>query len=375
MAIRRLMVLALLLAALPVGAQAPPASLARLEDLSDAFAYIAGSVSPSVVFIRSAKVVPGRGWDASDPFIRNFLRGTPFEDMFGGGEPEEEQLQGSGVIISADGLIVTNDHNVRGANQVTVVLADRRELEAKIVGRDPVTDVAVLRVDATGLPAARFGDSESLRVGEWVVAIGNPFGLANTVTAGIVSAKGRSDIGLSMYEDFIQTDAAINPGNSGGALVNTHGELVGINTAILSQNGGGSVGIGFAIPSRIVQTVVQDLMDHGKVSRSWIGVVPAQLTEEGAKKLGLPLNEGIAVNRMYRGGPALDAGLRRFDLILSIDGTPVNSPREARRLLFSVPVGGTVKLGIRRGSDTYDVDVKTIEQPIDQNSGLPLPGL
>ena len=373
--IRRLMVLALLLAALPAGAQSPPASLAKLEDLSDAFAYIASKVSPSVVFIRSVKVVPGSGLDTSDPFIRNFLHGTPFENMLGGGEPQEERLQGSGVIISSDGVIVTNDHNVRGANQVTVMLADQRELEATIVGHDPVTDVAVLRVNATDLPAAEFGDSEQLRVGEWVVAIGNPFGLANTVTAGIVSAKGRSDIGLSMYEDFIQTDAAINPGNSGGALVNTHGELVGINTAILSQGGGGSVGIGFAIPSRIVRTVMQDLLDHGKVSRSWIGVVPAQLTEEGARKLGLPLNEGIAVNRMYRGGPALEAGLRRFDLILSIDGTPVNSPREARRMLFAVPVGGTVKLGIRRGSETQDVEVKTIEEPIDQDSGLPVPGL
>ncbi len=351
--------------------------VARLEALGEAFTAIADKASPGVVFIRASRTVPGGRFGPTDPFLRDFLGGTPFEGMFGGGRvpDREEQWEGSGVIIGADGLIVTNDHNVRVADHIEVVLNDGSEHIAQLVGRDPTTDVALLRVDAQDLPVVSLGDSEALRVGEWVVAIGNPFGLVNTVTAGIVSATGRADVGISMYEDFIQTDAAINPGNSGGALVNIRGELIGINTAILSQGGGGSVGIGFAIPSRIVMDVVRELLRSGKVSRSWIGVVPTPLTARLAERLGVDRTEGLVVAQLYRGAPADESGLQPGDVILEIEGKAVTTANAARRMVFEVPVGRAISLSVLRGRRTLEFDVPTLEQPIDRSTGLPLPGL
>lgn len=351
--------------------------VARLEVLGEAFASIAERASPSVVFIRASRTVPGGRIAPMDPFLRDFLSGTPFEGMFGGGRipDRQEQWEGSGVIIGAEGLVVTNDHNVRAADHLEVVLTDGTECVAEVVGRDPTTDVALLRISAQNLPVITMGDSEALRVGEWVVAIGNPFGLVNTVTAGIVSATGRADVGISMYEDFIQTDAAINPGNSGGALVNIRGELVGINTAILSQGGGGSVGIGFAIPSSIVTDVVRELLRSGKVSRSWIGIIPTPLTPSLAQRLGIAETSGLVVSQLYRGAPADEAGVRPGDVLIEIEGQAVTTANAARRQVFQVPVGELVHLTIRRGDRVLKVEVPTMEQPIDRKSGLPLPGL
>jgi serine protease Do len=353
-----------------------PDPIARLELLGEAFVSIAEGASPSVVFIRASRRVPGGRLMPMDPFLRDFLGGTPFDGMLGGRAPDrEERWEGSGVVIAGDGLIVTNDHNVRSADEIEVVLSDGRELAAELVGRDPTTDVALLRVPATDLPVVTMGDSEALRAGEWVVAIGNPFGLVNTVTAGIVSATGRADVGISMYEDFIQTDAAINPGNSGGALVNIRGELVGINTAILSQGGGGSVGIGFAIPTSIVMDVVDELLRTGKVSRSWIGIVPAPLTPRLAERLGVDETEGLVVAQLFRGAPAERAGIRAGDVITSLGGQEVTTANAARRTVFEVPVGDEVPITLRRARRTLQIDVPTMEQPIDRDTGLPLPGL
>jgi Do/DeqQ family serine protease len=355
-----------------VWAQPRAGSLARLDELSDAFVAVAGTVSPGVVFVEATKEVGGGL--LVDPLMRRFLEGTPMERMLGSGEPREEQVQGSGVILTPDGLVVTNDHNIRGADSVWVTLNDRRRLAASIVGRDPTTDLALLKVEAQGLPTVPMGDSESLRVGEWVVAIGNPFGLASTVTAGIVSAKGRANVGVSMYEDFIQTDAAINPGNSGGALVNTRGQLVGINSAILSQ-GGGSLGIGFAIPGRIVQSVVAELQAHGKVSRAWLGVIPAPVPREWAERLGLQPGQGVVAARLYRRAPAIAAGMRPGDVILSVDGEGVSSAWGARQVIVAKRVGDEVHVVVRRGEESVGVDVRSVEQPVDERTGLPLPGL
>ncbi|MDW8322045.1 MAG: trypsin-like peptidase domain-containing protein, partial [Armatimonadota bacterium] len=249
----------------------------QLKTSSEAFAAVAKAATPSVVNISAATIIPGRRSPLfDDPLFRYFFgdEDIPFR------EPERVvRSLGSGVIVSRDGLILTNNHVIAGASRISVTLADgRRYADAQVVGADPATDLALLRIRADNLPAIKWGDSRALQVGEWVLAIGNPYGLNQTVTAGIVSAKGRRDVGISLYEDFIQTDAAINPGNSGGALVNIRGELVGINTAILSQSGG-NVGIGFAVPSHEARRVMELLLRDGRVSRGWLGIIPARVEE------------------------------------------------------------------------------------------------
>jgi S1-C subfamily serine protease len=258
----------------------------QLKTSSEAFAAVAKLATPAVVNISAATIIPGRRSPLfDDPLFRYFFgdEDIPFR------EPERVvRSLGSGVIVSRDGLILTNNHVVAGASRITVTLADGRKFsDAQIVGTDPATDLALLRIRASNLPAIKWGDSRALEVGEWVLAIGNPYGLSQTVTAGIVSAKGRRDVGISVYEDFIQTDAAINPGNSGGALVNIRGELVGINTAILSQSGG-NVGIGFAIPSHEARRVMELLLRDGKVSRGWLGIIPARVEDETVQGVIVP---------------------------------------------------------------------------------------
>jgi serine protease Do len=286
---------------------------------------------------------------ANDPFFQYFFGDQ--SDLFG--SSRYESSLGSGVVVSADGYVVTNNHVV-GENQesasVTVTVGDRRELRATIVGRDAWTDLALLKVPATGLPVIPWGDSSKLRVAEWVLAVGNPYSLSQTVTLGIVSALGRTNIGIAEYEDFIQTDAAINPGNSGGALINSRGELVGINTAIFSQSGGYQ-GIGFAVPSNLVRKVADDLIKYGQVRRGSIGYVAVDpLTSRLAEELGAPQAQGVAVTQMSRNSAAYQAGLEPGDIIVSVNGTPVTDPSQFVRLIADSPIGSTVRLeALREG--------------------------
>lgn len=323
--------------------------------LSETFADIAESVAPSVVTITSRStfktVVPGFPPFPS-PFGFDPWFGMPFQ------EPRAEEYVreglGSGVIITTDGFIATNSHVVSGAEELEVVLADGSRHPAVLTGTDPRTDLAVVRVDAEGLPAVTIGDSDSLRVGEMVLAIGSPFALSQTVTQGIVSFIGRSGVGLADFEDYIQTDAAINPGNSGGALVNLDGELVGINTAIAS-NTGGYAGVGFAIPSGTVRSITTELIEHGTVSRGWIGVMIQDLDEALADEFGVP--GGIVVSEVVQGSPGEDAGLSRGDVIVRLDGSDVTSSSDFRNSVASRHPGDRVRLDLDRDGRRMVVDL------------------
>ena len=335
-----------------------------LDALSEAFANVAEQVNPSVVTIFTESTVK----------VRPFQFG-PWEDFFGEDffrrffpeQPEGNMKRyglGSGVIIASDGIIVTNNHVIKGADDIKVRLMDGREFEAEVKGKDASTDLAVLKIKASDLPAIKIGDSDRLRVGEWVLAIGSPLGpeLHHTVTAGIVSAKGRSGEGLSPFVDFIQTDAAINPGNSGGALVNLDGELVGINTAIVTKTGG-FMGIGLAIPSRIVQKVTRDILEKGRVSRGWLGVVIQNVTPELAKVYGLDKPEGVIVNRVMKDSPAAKAGLKAQDIIVAFNGKPVQSVTQLTSLVSASDPRTTVRLTILRDGKRKTVSVKLGERP------------
>jgi serine protease Do len=296
---------------------------------------------------------------ANDPFFQYFFG----DDMMGGRSRRELSL-GSGVIVSPDGYILTNNHVIgqqgRGS-QVTVVFGDKREVRAEVVGYDDWTDIALLKVNLAGLPVIPWGDSTKLKVAEWVLAIGNPFQLSQTVTLGIVSALGRANIGAATYEDFIQTDAAINPGNSGGALVNARGELIGINTAIYSQSGGYQ-GIGFAVPSNLARRVMDDLIRYGQVRRGWLGpmdVIP--LTSQLAEQLGVAGEQGAVVARMSRASAAYEAGIRPGDVITSFNGTHVNDAAHFLRLLADSPIGSTAVVGLERGGRHAELKVR-VEQ-------------
>ncbi len=283
---------------------------------------------------------------SNDPFFQYFFGDA--DEMFGSRNRYESSL-GSGVVISADGYVLTNSHVVgQGEVEVTVGLADKRELRAKVIGVDPSTDLALLKVDARGLAAIPWGDSSKLKVAEWVLAIGNPFQLSSTVTLGIVSALGRANVGIAAYEDFIQTDAAINPGNSGGALINARGELIGINTAIFSQSGGYQ-GIGFAVPSNLARRVVDDLTKYGVVRRGSIGYFEAQaLTSRIASELRAPTTDGLVVTRINQRSAAYQAGLQPGDVILSLNGRAITDAAAFMRTIADAPVGGTLTLEILR---------------------------
>ena len=282
----------------------------------------------------------------NDPFFRYFFGEEP--EMFGGGEVRDVPL-GSGVVVSSDGYVLTNNHVVGGnGSEFTIGLADKRELRARVVGADPWTDIALLKVTATGLPVIPWGDSSKLRVAEWVLAIGNPFQLNQTVTLGIVSAIGRTNVGVAAYEDFIQTDAAINPGNSGGALINGRGELVGVNTAIYSQSGGYQ-GVGFAVPSNLARKVMNDLIKYGEVRRGTLGYLQVRELNEGlAQRLEVPVTKGVLVERMTRDSSAYDAGIRPGDVLVSLNQKPIEDFGQLLRLVADSPVGGTVTVGAYR---------------------------
>jgi Do/DeqQ family serine protease len=336
----------------PPAAQAPSVP-AGLPDLS----AVAGRAIPSVMNISSLQVVRQTNSPfASDPLFRYFFGDR--DDMFGGRNRVSQSL-GSGVLVSSDGYILTNNHVVGAAGaQVSVVLPDKRELRARIIGADEMTDLALLKIDARGQPVLPWGDSSKLRVAEWVLAIGNPFQLNQTVTLGIVSALGRSLGGnVATYEDFIQTDAAINPGNSGGALINARGELIGINTAIFSESGGYQ-GIGFAVPSNLARHVMDDLLKYGEVQRGTIpGIMVAPLTTQIAEELGAPNTRGALVNQMTRNSDAYAAGLRPGDIILEFNGRTVEDASAFMRMLADSKVGTAGKLLILRESRKLEITV------------------
>ena len=281
----------------------------------------------------------------NDPFFKRFFQG--FGDM---PQTRETKSLGSGVVIDADkGYIVTNHHVVEGAEEIAITMHDGRQIEAKVIGSDPEADVAVLEADTSGLQALPLGNSDELRVGDFVVAIGNPFGLGSTVTSGIVSALGRTGLGIEGYENFIQTDASINPGNSGGALVNLKGELIGINTAILAAGGAaGNVGIGFAIPINMVQTLVAQIIEYGEVRRGMLGVVMQNLTPELANAFGLDLHQGVVISQVIEDTAAEEAGLKVGDVVLSINGTKIKSASGMRNLVGLMRVGDKMDITVIR---------------------------
>jgi Do/DeqQ family serine protease len=316
-----------------------------LGKLSDALAEVADVARPAVVNISTTSTVTMEENPMfNDPFFRRF-----FGDQFDHGQKRKfkSSALGSGVIISADGYILTNNHVVKGADEIKVILYDKREFKGKIVGTDPRTDLAVVKIQAKDLPTVKIGDSSKLKTGDVVLAIGNPFGLNQTITMGIVSAVGRSNIGLADFEDFIQTDAAINPGNSGGALVNTNGELVGINTAIFSTSGG-YMGIGFAIPSDMARSVMDSIIKHGKVIRGWLGVSIQNLTPELAKSLGMKETAGALVGGVEKDSPADKAGMKRGDLIIQFSGKKVEDPTGLRNMVAGSAPGTKAEIKVVR---------------------------
>lgn len=276
-----------------------------------------------------------------DPFFRRFFN-LPDRPQ------RQEQASGSGVIVdAAHGYVLTNHHVIKDAEQVIVTLKDRRQFQARLVGTDPGTDVAVLQIQSQNLTALKFGDSDQLNVGDYVIAIGNPFGIGQTVTSGIVSALGRTGLSAEGYENFIQTDASINPGNSGGALVNLRGELIGINSAIIGPSGG-NVGIGFAVPSNMARTVMNQIVRYGEVRRGRLGVEMADLSPALAKKLGVNVLEGAVVANVQAGSPAEKAGLRERDIVVAMNGRPIHSAAELRARLGLTPIGEEVELRVQR---------------------------
>ncbi len=313
------------------------------------YADAVGKAAPAVVNINTAKVVTERQISLfDDPIFRHFfgdqLRIVPRKRL--------ETSLGSGVIVSKEGYILTNNHVIDGADEIQISLHDGRTTRAELIGSDPDTDLALLQVELDALPAITFGHSKPLRVGDVVLAIGNPFGVGQTVTMGIISATNRSQLGISNQENFIQTDAAINPGNSGGALIDAHGNLIGVNTAIFSKTGA-SHGIGFAIPVATAQHVMEQIIEHGRVLRGWIGVEMQNLTPELADSFGVPTTHGAIVAGIYRNGPAARAGLTPGDIITHVDGDPVQSGEEIAHHALNLPIGSRLQLrGIHNGQAT-----------------------
>ena len=340
--------------------------LESLRQTGQAFRQVAKKVSPAVVFVKVEKEVSQGTAGFHTPF------GSPFGDElfrhFFGVPPQLQQPhqapkkrresgQGSGFLITPDGYILTNNHVVGDANLVSVQMNDGREYEAEIVGTDPGSDLAVIKIDESDLPFLRLGNSEKLEVGDWVLAVGNPFGLSHTLTAGVVSAKGRSGIGLNDYEDFIQTDAAINPGNSGGPLVNLDGDVVGINTAIFSRSGG-YMGIGFAIPVDMAKNIKSQLIEHGEVKRGRLGVYIQDMTKDLADSFDLEETTGILITQIVEDSPADDADLKQGDIILEIDGDKVDKVANFRNRVSLTAPGTKVKLTILRDGERETVKVK-----------------
>lgn len=313
--------------------------------------------APAVVNIYSSRVVERDTHPLmSDPFFRQF---------FGNDAPSRQRMLsslGSGVIISHDGYVLTNHHVISGADEIQVALRDGRETLAQVIGTDPESDLAVLKIDLEDLPVIELTDSRQVAVGDVSLAIGNPFGVGQTVTMGIISATGRSHLGLNAYEDFIQTDAAINPGNSGGALINPEGALVGINTAIFSRSGG-SQGIGFAIPANLARNILEQLVAHGRVIRGWLGIEAQELNQELATSFGLKVPAGVIIAGVISGGPADQAGLEPGDVLLEVDGRAVIDPRRTMSDIAAVDPGTTLNVTVARNGKPQQVELVVGERP------------
>jgi serine protease Do len=358
--------------------QTTPSPARNLADqLSSLFEAAAEKVSPSVVPIFSEQEVNvGNPYGFSDDPFRQFF-GDDFFKRFFGTPPQGDQKQivrglGSGVIVSADGYILTNNHVVAGAEKLTVVMTDNKKYSAKIIGTDPQTDVALIKIEGSNFPVATLGNSDNVKIGEWVIAVGNPFQLLHTVTAGIISAKGRSSVGLADYEDFIQTDASINPGNSGGALADLDGNVIAINTAISSPSGG-NVGIGFAIPINMAGRVMEDLKTKGKVTRGYLAITPQDIDDNLAKALKMKNTEGALVGGVIADGPADKAGVKRGDVILKFNGQKVKNSTDLRNMVAQADPGSKAKLTLFRDGKEVEVTVTLGERPRTNGKGTEQP--
>ena len=365
-ALAALVMLSIAITALPVQA--------RSLFSDNGFVEIVKKTNPAVVHIRVEQSVNSRGMN-SEQFDEMFNH--PFFERFFGPQHRQnpnqrehkQRGQGSGFIISPDGYILTNNHVVDNADKITVILSDEREFTASLIGADPQSDVALIKIDeGNDLPTLPLGDSDALEVGEWVIAIGNPFGLSQTVTAGVVSAKGRSSVGINEYENFIQTDAAINPGNSGGPLVNIKGEVIGINSALYSRTGG-YMGIGFAIPINMVKSIQDQLKESGKVTRGWLGVGIQDVTKELALSFGLDKAEGILVSMVQDDSPAQKAKIQQGDVIISLNGTKLSDTADLRNKVAALLPGSTATLVIIRDGKERNIEVKIGERATDNESG------
>jgi serine protease Do len=330
------------------------------------FAPIFKPALPAVVSITSSRIVKA----PQSPFFNDPF----FQQFFGGQSPQGPQQQrerglGSGVIVSSDGYILTNNHVIDKATDIKVQLADKRQFTGKVVGADPKTDIAVVKIAATGLPTITLGDSTKIQVGDYAFAIGNPFGVGETATMGIISATGRNGLQIESYEDFIQTDAAINPGNSGGALLNARGELIGINTAILAGNSGGNQGIGFAIPINMAKYVMDQILKHGKVVRGYIGVGIEDVTSSIAKVFNVPADKGALISDVQPDSPGGKAGLSRGDVVMELNGEPIKDANDLRLKVATMTPGTVAHLKVNHNGQTHDVDVTLGEVPASQNGG------
>jgi len=310
-----------------------------------AFSMIAKKVTPCVVNVSTV---------SKKKAVQPFFEQSPFfDDFFSGPQYKQNKSLGSGFILSKDGYIVTNDHVVRDAERIQVKLSNDKVYDAKVVGGDHKTDIAVIKINATDLPVAVLGDSDKLEVGQWAIAIGNPFGLDRTMTVGVISATGRSNVGIETYENFIQTDASINPGNSGGPLLNVYGEVIGINTAIVAAG----QGIGFAIPVSMAKPIFTQLIKKGNVSRGWMGVSIQPVTEELAQSFGLRSAKGALISSVMRGSPADKAGIRQGDVVVGFNGGDVKDPAQLQRLVAEAGVGKSVKVTVFRDGRTIDLNM------------------
>src|SRR6058998_3661192 len=364
-----------LLFATPAWAQSRPAPAeprpapkmdpkAVLRAMEEAFSAVADRVTPAVVHVSTVpkKAPPGSAEESPERF-REFFGEEFYERYFRRRPREDARATGSGVLVDAKGYILTNNHVIENAQEIIVRLSDQRKFPARLVGRDPKTDLAVLKVDSPApLPAAALGNSDTLRVGQWAIAIGNPFGLDRTVTVGIVSATARTRVGVTQYDNFIQTDASINPGNSGGPLLNIDGKVIGINTAIVATG----QGIGFSIPINQARDVMQQLITRGRVVRGWLGIVIQDVTDQLSGSFGVKEREGVLVDEVMKGSPAEAAGLRAGDVVVELSGTPIKEVSDLQRRIAAVKPGQTMKLTVIREKKPVPVTVKIGEMPADE---------
>ena len=344
-----------------------------LQTLQDAFVQVAQSVRPAVVNIATTqrpRPREGRRAPQVPPQFRDFFGEDFFERFFGEPPQRERSSLGSGVIVDKRGYILTNNHVVEQADEIEVRLSDKRKFSATVVGKDPKTDLAVIKIDAPDdLPVAKLGDSTKIRIGEWAIAIGSPFGLDQTVTVGVISAVGRSDVGIATYEDFIQTDASINPGNSGGPLLNLYGEVIGINTAIVASG----QGIGFAIPISMAKEIKDRLIAQGKVIRAWLGVGIQELTEELAAQFGVKSEDGVLVGNVMKDSPAERGGLKPGDIIEEFNGTKISGVHQLQQEVAQSPVGSQARLKVMREKQPTMLTIVLGEQPTETASAEPGP--